>query len=176
MKDKKSSNYSISRQLTSKYRSLKLPKEIDYILLYTFLYKYCSDNIKDFLSLELKDKELTIDESYKNPAYQEIVSFDALKLYGYYIKRSEAFIDEVVNTNYSKPGFLPDFLKVFPEYAIFSSEYHNLDYFDDLFKTIDNEIETYEYDKEITDNICEMIYLIWIWSFVMFSISFSLPD
>lgn len=160
MKEKKSTNYTISRQLTSKYRNLKLPKEIDYILLYTFLYKYCSDNIKDFLSLELKDKELTIDESYKNPAYQEIVSFDALKLYGFYIKRPEAFIDEVVNTNYSKPGFLPDFLKIFPEYAIFSSEYHNLKYFDDLFKTIDNEIDTYEYDKEVTDNVCELIYLI----------------
>ena len=160
MKDKKLNNYTILKQLMSKFRTLTLPDEIDYIVLYTFLYKYCSDNIKDFLLLELKDKELTIDESYKNPAYQEIISFDALKLYGYYIKRSEAFIDEVVNNNYPKPGFLPDFLKIFPEYTIFSTEYHNLKYFDDLFKTIDNEIDTYEYGKEVTENVCEIIYLI----------------
>lgn len=160
MKDKKLTNFTILRQLLSKYRTAKLPNEMDYIVLYTFLYKYCSDNIKDFLSLELKDKELTIDESYRNPAYQEIVSFDALKLYGYYIKRPEAFIDEVVNNNYSKPGFLPDFLKIFPEYSIFSSEYHNLKYFDEFFKTIDNEIDTYEYDDEVTANICEIINLI----------------
>ncbi|MBR4447976.1 N-6 DNA methylase [Methanobrevibacter sp.] len=160
MKDKKSTNYTILKQLMSKSRGVKLPDEMDYIVLYTFLYKYCSDNIKDFLLLELKDKELTIDESYRNPAYQERVSFDALKLYGFYIKRSEAFIDEVVNNNYLKPGFLPDFLKIFPEYSIFSSEYHNLKYFDDLFKTIDNEIDTYEYDEEVTKNVCEIIYLI----------------
>ena len=160
MKEKKPTNYTILKKLMSSSRKSKLPREIDYIVLYTFLYKYCSDNIKDFLSLELKDKELTIDESYKNPAYQEIISFDALKLYGFYIKKSEAFIDEVVNTNYSKPGFLPDFLKVFPENIMFSSEYHNLKYFEDLFLTIDNEIDTYEYDKEVTENVCEIIYLI----------------
>ena len=160
MKEKKLTNHTILKRLMSSSRSLKLPREIDYIFLYTVLYKYCSDNIKDFLSLELKDKELTIDESYKNPAYQEIVSFDALKLYGFYIKRSEAFIDEVVNTNYTKPGFLPDFLKVFPENVMFSSEYHNLKYFDDLFLTVDNEIDTYAYDEEVTKNVCEIIYLI----------------
>ena len=160
MKDKKPTNYAILKQLMSKSRRLKLPREIDYIILYTFLYKYCSDNIKDFLSLELKDKELTIDESYKNPAYQEIITFDALKLYGFYIKKSDAFIDEVVTNNYMKPGFLPDFLKIFPENVLFSKEYHNLKYFDDLFMTIDNEIDTYEYDGEVTRNICEIIYLI----------------
>lgn len=159
MKDKKLTNRDISKQLISKLRKIKLPKEIDYIVLYTFLYKYCSDNIKDFLSLELKDKELTIDESYKNPAYQEIVTFDALKLYGFYIKKSEAFIDEVVN-DYLKPGFLPDFLKVFPENVLFSKEYHNLRYFDDFFITIDNEIDTYLYGETLTRDICEIIYLI----------------
>lgn len=78
---------------------------MDYIILYTFLYKYCSDNIKDYLLLELRDKEVTIDEAYKNDAYQELITFDALKLYGFYIKKSEAFIEEVVNNYYSKPGF-----------------------------------------------------------------------
>ena len=144
MKEKKLTNHTILRRLLSKSRKFELPREIDYIVLYTFLYKYCSDNIKDFLELELKDKELTIDESYKNPAYQELISFDALKLYGFYIKKSEAFIDEVVNDNYSKPGFLSDFLKIFPENVIFNTAHHNLKYLNDLF----------------TQNICEIIYLI----------------
>ena len=160
MKDKKSTNHTILKKLMSKSRRSKLPREVDFIFLYTFLYKYCSDNIKDFLLLELKDKELTIDESYRIPAYQERISFDSLKLYGYYITKSEAFIDEIVNNNYSKPGFLPDFLKVFPENVIFSSEYHNLKYFDEFFKAIDDEIDTYEYDNETMENICEIIYLI----------------
>ena len=160
MKEKKLTNHTILRRLLSNSRKSELPREIDYIVLYTFLYKYCSDNIKDFLELELKDKELTIDESYKNPAYQELITFDALKLYGFYIKKSEAFIDEVVNDNYSKPGFLPDFLKIFPENVIFNTEHHNLKYLNDLFQTIDNEIDTFRYGKEVTQNICEIIYLI----------------
>lgn len=160
MIDKKSTNYGILRQIMSKSRRVKLPLQMDYIILYTFLYKYCSDNIKDFLLLELKNKEVTIDEAYKNDAYQELIAFDALKLYGFYMRNSNAFIEEVVNNNYTKPGFLPDFLKVFPENIVFSSEYHNLKYFDDLFTAIDNEIDTFEFESEMTENICEIIYLI----------------
>ena len=42
---KKSDNYSILKNLISKSRNFKLPDEIDYIVIYTFLYKYCSDSI-----------------------------------------------------------------------------------------------------------------------------------
>jgi hypothetical protein len=110
--------------------------------------------------LELKDKEVTIDEAYKNDAYQEIISFDALKLYGFYIKKSDAFIEEVVYNNYQKPGFLPDFLKYFPENIIFSSEYHNLEYFNELFTTIENNVDALEFGSETVRNISEIIYLI----------------
>ena len=48
MKNKKSINYKILKMLMSQSRSYKLPPEIDYIVMYTFLYKYCSDTIKDF--------------------------------------------------------------------------------------------------------------------------------
>ena len=160
MRGKKSINYSILKQLMSKSRQFKLPAQIDYIVLYTFLYKYCSDNIREYLLLELKDKEVTIDEAYKNDAYQEIISFDALKLYGFYIKKSDAFIEEVVYNNYQKPGFLPDFLKYFPENIIFSSEYHNLEYFNELFTTIENNVDALEFGSETVRNISEIIYLI----------------
>ena len=160
MKNKKSINYKILKMLMSQSRSYKLPPEIDYIVMYTFLYKYCSDTIKDFLLLELRDKELTIDEAYRDKGYQERLLFDSLKLNGFYIKSSEAFIEEVVNSNYSKPGFLPDFLKIFPENIMFSSEYHNSDYFDYLFKTIDNEIDTFKFTSEEIHNVGEVINLI----------------
>jgi type I restriction enzyme M protein len=137
-----------------------MPPQMDYIIMYTFLYKYCSDTVRDFLLIELKDKELTIDEAYKNRMCQDQLVFDSLKLNGFYIKNSGAFIEEVVNSNYSKPGFLPDFLKVFPENVVFSSEYHNPDYFNHLFATIDNEIDTFEFTSEETHEICEIIKLI----------------
>lgn len=137
-----------------------MPLDMDYILLYTFLYKFCSDTVKDYLALELRSKELTIDEAYRDSSICAELNFDSLKLNGFFIKRSEAFIEEVVNNNYQKPGFLPDFLKVFPENIIFSSEYHNLDYFNDLFMTIDNEIDTFEFNSDQANRIGEIIYLI----------------
>ena len=160
MKNRKSVNYKILRMLMSQSRRYKLPPEIDYIVMYTFLYKYCSDTIKDFLLVELRDKELTIDEAYRDRGYQEHLAFDSLKLNGFYIKSSEAFIEEIVNNNYAKPGFLPDFLKIFPENIIFSSEYHNSDYFDYFFATIDNEIDTFQFTSEEAHNVSEIINLI----------------
>ena len=159
MKDKKSKNYSILRQLTSKSRRFKLPSQTDYIILYTFLYKYCSDIVKEFLLLNLKNKELTIDEAYENKEFSEELIFDSLKMNGFYIKKSDAFIEEVAS-NYTNSGFLTDFLKIFPEVVIFNSEYHNSDYFENLFKVIDDEIDTFEFSDEETKNIGEIIYLI----------------
>ena len=160
MKRKKSINSSILRRIMSISRKSEMPPQTDYIIMYTFLYKYCSDTVRDFLLIELKDKELTIDEAYKNRLCQDQLVFDSLKLNGFYIKSSEAFIEEVVSNNYSKPRFLPDFLKVFPENIIFSSEYNNPDYFDYLFSTIDNEIDTFAFSSEETHVICETIKLI----------------
>lgn len=174
MNRKKSVNYGILRRLMSQSRKSKLPPQIDYIVLYTFLYKYCSDTIKSYLSLELSDKELTIDEAYRDKGYQEMLVFDSLKLNGFYIKSSDAFIDEVVSNNYLKPGFIQDFLKVFPENIIFSSEYHNMEYFDYFFTTIDNEIDTFEFTSEESRNVCEIINL--ISQFDIFDLQFRFAD
>ena len=174
MRNSKSINYKILRMLMSQSRGCKLPPETDYIVMYAFLYKYCSDTIRDFLLFELRDKELTIDEAYRDKGYQEHLLFDSLKLNGFYIKSSEAFIEEVVNNNYSKPGFLPDFLKIFPENIVFSSEYHNSDYFDYLFATIDNEIDTFKFTSEEAHNIGEIINL--ISQFDVFDSDFEFSD
>lgn len=174
MKSKKSINHNILRRLMSQSRRYDLPPEIDYIVMYTFLYKYCSDTVKDFLLFELKNKELTIDEAYRDKGYQEMLMFDSLKLNGFYIKSSEAFIEEVVSTNYSKPGFLPDFLKVFPENIVFSSEYHDLDYFNYFFKSIDNEIDTFRFSREEAHNVGEIINL--ISQFDVFDSEFEFSD
>ena len=160
MNDRKSTNYSILKQLMSKSRRITISPKIDYIIIYTFLYKYCSDRVKDFLDFELKDKNINIAEAYRDKSLEVELSFDSLTLNGFYIKNSNAFIEEFINYNDMKPGFLPDFLKVFPEYTIFNLEYHNLEYFNQLFKIIDDEIDTHEFDSNVTENILEIIRLI----------------
>ena len=141
-------------------RRQELPSEINYIILYTFLYKYCSDHTKSCVLLELKDKELTIDEAYRSGVYQGELSFDSLKLNGFFIKKPDAFIDEVVTNYYLKPGFLEEFLKIFPQNTIFNSEYHNMQYFDHLFKIVDDNLYRFNFDSETNKTIGEIIYLI----------------
>lgn len=43
---------------------------------------------------------------------------------------------------------------------IFSSEYHNLKYFNELFTAIENEVDTIKFDREINQSISEIIHLI----------------
>jgi type I restriction enzyme M protein len=160
MRNKKSSNLSVLKRIMSKSRSFDWPLEMDYVIIYTFLYKFCSDQIKDHLLFELKNRELTIDEAYENESYQEMLSFDILKLYGFYIKKPEAFMDEVINASNSKKEFLADFLEIFPQNIIFNSEYCNKQYFDDLFDAVSDNVDITRYGIDMIENIEEVIYLI----------------
>ena len=159
---KKSNNYFVLKNLISKSRNFKLPDEIDYIVIYTFLYKYCSDSLKDQFMMTLQDKEMTLDEAYVSNYYQEVLKEDAMKLYGFHIEKPEAFIDEVINNDYSDRFFLSNFFRVFPRNLTFSSDSKKSQYFDFLFKTLREEIniDKYEFESEIKLAIKEIIYAI----------------
>lgn len=159
---KKSDNYSILRNLISKSRNFKLPDEIDYIVIYTFLYKYCSDSIKDHFLMLLQNKEMTLDEAYKSNYYQEVLKEDAMHSYGFHIEKPGAFIDEVINNRYSDRFFLSDFFDIFPKNITFASGSKGKKYFEFLFKTLSQEIkiDRYEYESEIKLAIKEIIYAI----------------
>lgn len=159
---RKSNNYSILRNLTSKARSFKLPDEIDYIVIYTFLYKYCSDSLKDHFLMTLEDKEMTLDEAYDSNYYREVLKEDSMHLYGFHIEKPDAFIDEVINNSYSDRFFLSEFFTVFPRNITFSKDSKEKEYFDFLFKSISQEIkiDKYEFESEVKLAIKEIIYAI----------------
>lgn len=159
---KKSDNYSILKNLISKSRNFKLPDEIDYIVIYTFLYKYCSDSIKDHFLMVLQDKEMTLDEAYKSNYYQEVLKEVSMHLYGFHIEKPNAFIDEVINNSYSDRFFLSRFFKIFPQNITFASDSKDKEYFEFLFKTLSKEIkiDKYEYESEVKLAIKEIIYAI----------------
>ncbi|WP_405294236.1 N-6 DNA methylase [Methanobrevibacter sp.] len=160
MNYRKSTNRNTLKQIMHYLRRDELPPETDFIILYSFLYKYCSDHTKSSLLFELKSKKISISEAYRSGIFQSEISLDLLKLNGFFIKKPEAFIEEVVNANYLKPGFLQEFLRVFPEFTIFNSEYHNMQYFDHLFKITDEIIHRFKFDSQANKNLCEIIYLI----------------
>ncbi len=157
---KKPVNYKILKRIMSKLRMAESHFNTNYAVLYAFFYKYCSDSIKDFLMDELKDKELTIDEAYRNKISYEQLLFDSLHMNGFFIKKSDAFIDELVNSKTSKRRFLEEFLGVFPRNIIFNSEYHNLKYFKDFFNIIREGIDISQLNDSQVNDLCEIIVLI----------------
>lgn len=159
---KKSNNYTILKNLISKSRNFKLPDEIDYIVLYTFLYKYCSDSIKNHFLMALQDKEMTLDEAYASNYYQEVLKEDAMHLYGFHIEKPEAFIDEVINNSYSDRFFLSEFFNVFPRNLTFASNSRESEYFKFLFQTFQEiiKVDKHEFESEIKLSIKEIIYAI----------------
>ena len=157
-----STNYKILRNLISKSRRFNLPPQIDYVIIYTFLYKYCSDSLKDHFLMAIQDKEITLDEAYRDGYYQEVLREDAMHLFGYHFENPEAFIDEVINKNYSDRFFLTDFFRVFPDNITFDEKSKDREYFKLLFKTIREEISVkdFEFDNEMNLAIKEIIFSI----------------
>lgn len=157
----KSTNYNLLKNLISKSRSYTLPDEISYIIIYTFLYKYCSDSLKDHFMLLIQDKEITLDEAFNDQHYREIFRDDAFHLYGFHIEKSEAFIDEVINNSYSDRFFLTDFFNLFEKNITFDNN-KDKQYFRFLFNTISQKIhvDKYEFDNEMNLAIKEIIYSI----------------
>ena len=110
----------------------------------------------------LQDKEMTLDEAYGNEYYQEILKEDAMHLFGYHIKKPDAFIDEVINNNYSDRFFLSMFFRVFPKNIEFDENSKDKKYFESLFRTLNDElsIKEYEFDNEMDLAIKEVIFAI----------------
>ena len=160
MSGSESGNYEILKQLMSKLRRIDVSTPLDYIILYTFSYKYVSDFVKDSVSLQLKNEDITMDEAYRDVDNIDNLRSYSLKNYGFFINSSESFIEEVVGNSYPQSDFLEDYLKKFPREAVFSQQHYNLNYFDEFFKAVDDEVNVSEFDEELIHDIWEIIYLI----------------
>ena len=57
----KSTNRLILKKFSQKIKDLKIPPNINYIIIYTFLYKFCSDHLKDHFLMLIEDEEVTLD-------------------------------------------------------------------------------------------------------------------
>ena len=82
----KSNNYRIVKELLSKSEQSELPSEIGYVIIYSFLFKYFSDNLKDYLLFEIQSEELTLDEAYKLPKYRRCLDITLKNLTHFMMK------------------------------------------------------------------------------------------
>ncbi len=162
IKRRKSQNYTIFRNLRSKLRHSDYSKETAYLLVFTFLYKYCSDSLKDYFLSVVEDKEMTLDEAFEDSYCQEIFKNDAFHMFGYYINKPEAYIDEVINTEYTGRFFLSKFFRAFRQNIEFVPNSNHEKYFNFMFELFDEEVnlKKLEFDSELNLIYKDLIFSI----------------
>ncbi len=161
-RQKRSSNSTIFRNIRTKLRQADYSRDVAYLLVFTFLYKYCSDSLKDYFLSAIEDKEITLDEAFIDPYYQEVFKNDAFHMFGYYINKPEAYIDEVINTKYPERFFLSSFFSSFIQNIEFVPDSNYEKYFRFIFDAFKREINLneLEYDSEHNLLYKDLIYSI----------------
>ena len=159
---KRSTNSTIFRNIRSKLRQADYSRDVSYLLVFTFLYKYCSDSLKDYFLSAIEDKEITLDEAFANPMYKKMFRNDAFHMFGYYINSPEAYIDEVINTKYSDRFFLSEFYNAFRENIEFMPNSNYGKYFGFLFNAFKRQINIAKLEHDSERNLLykDLIYSI----------------
>ena len=159
---KRSTNSTIFRNIRTKLRQADYSRDVSYLLVFTFLYKYCSDSLKDYFLSAIEDKEITLDEAFANPMYKKMFRNDAFHMFGYYINSPEAYIDEVINTKYSDRFFLSEFYRAFRENIEFMPNSNYGKYFGFLFNAFKRQINIAKLEHDSERNLLykDLIYSI----------------
>lgn len=143
-----SPNYQTLKEITSKSRTARLSYDAQYMVIYAFLYKYCSDSLKDHFISELQTQEVTLDEAYKIGLVKSEFKRDADNMFGYFIEKPDAFFDEVMNNHFTSKDFFTQFFKSFTENVTFEGSPGNEKYFKELFDTVQ---ESFNFNIDTTD-------------------------
>ena len=161
-KSKMSNNYNVLREILSRTRQISVSPDISYMIVYTFLYKYCSDTLKDYFLTILEDKAITLDEAYCDMHYRQIFRDDGLQLFGYFINDPDCFFDEVINDKYTDDFFLTEFFTAFTRNVEFQKGSNYESYFNFIFDSVRDVINFNKYEFEGENHILakEIIYLI----------------
>ena len=159
---KSSRNHKILRNILSKTRQVELSPDVSYILVYAFLYKYCSDLLKEYFLSVIEDKAVTLDEAYRNDMSHQLLRRDAFEMFGYHIKSPDFFIDEVINNSYSERFFIHTFFKAFSQNVEFPKNSNYEKYFSFIFESVEQEINLnkFEFEGESHLIVKDIIYSI----------------
>lgn len=159
---KSSRNHKILRNILSKTRQIELSQDVSYLLVYAFLYKYCSDLLKEYFLSVIEDKAVTLDEAYRNDMSHQLLRQDAFEMFGYHIKSPDFFIDEVINNSYSERFFIHTFFKAFSQNVEFPESSNYEKYFNFIFESVEQEINLnkFEFEGESHLIVKDIIYSI----------------
>ncbi|MBQ6099309.1 MAG: N-6 DNA methylase [Methanobrevibacter sp.] len=159
-KSKPSKNYKLMRQISSKIRKLDASEDVQYLIIYSFLYKYCSDSLKDYLLSSIADKEITLDEAYEK--IKPDLKTDAIKTFGFFINDADYFIDDVINSAFSGRFFTHHFFSAFRQNVEFEEGSNYEKYFSFIFDAVEHAVNfsKFEYVGEKHLVVKDIIYAI----------------
>ncbi|WP_407391615.1 N-6 DNA methylase [Methanobrevibacter sp.] len=157
-----SNNRAVLKEIISKSRTAHFPLETQYLIIYAFIYKYCSDSLKDHFLMVLQEREVTLDEAYERKLYEEEFKNDAYHMYGYYIEKSYCYFDEVINDRFESETFLKDFFEAFSENVSFPKSSGDEKYLNQIFDAVREEFpfELFAANSENTQLLKDIIRLI----------------
>ena len=145
---KSSPNHKILRNILLKIRQTDISQEVSYLIVYSFLYKYCSDSLKEYFLSVIEDKALTLDEAYKNEMSRDMLKDDAFHMFGYHITGPDFFIDEVISNSYSDRFFIHEFFTAFSKNVEFPQDSNYEKYFKFIFDAVSQEINLNKFEFE----------------------------
>lgn len=159
---RKPGNYKIFRDIRSKTRQAEITPDMSYLIVYAFLYKYCSDLLKDYFIDSIQDKEMTLDEAFKDGYTKELFREDANHMFGYFINESDYFIDEIINARYSDRFFIYEFVHAFSGHVELTEGSMYEKYFSFIFDAVKSEVNLNKFEFEGENHLIvkEIIYSI----------------
>ena len=158
----KSYNRNIVNGMIRSSRRNKSSVNLSYFVLYAFLYKYLSDNLKYYLSRLIDGTMGDIKRCYADFDEKQSMRENALNDLGYFIENFDALLDQLVGERYVDEFFIGDFLNTLKENIVFSKGNPASEYFDTIIDAVDNSSKFYmmDYDNDLNVMLIDYIYSI----------------
>lgn len=159
---RKVGNKKILRDILSKTRHSEFSPDMAYIIIYAFLYKFCSDSVKNHILSVIAEKEITLDEAFRDEDMVSSFKYDADNMYGFFIGEPDFFIDEVINAKYSDRFFIYEFFNAFSGHVEFPEGSNYEKYFRFIFDAVSSEVNLNKFEFEGENHLIakEIIYSI----------------
>ena len=162
MRNKYSNNLRNLRTIISKIRQIRITPDISYMVAYTFLYKYCSDSLKEYLLMLIEDKAITLDEAYSDEKCRKMFKSQSIQKHGFFINSPDCFFDEVINRSFSENYFVYTFFKSFSGSMEFGEKSNYEKYFHFIFDALKDVVNfnKYEFEGENHLIVKDIVYAI----------------
>lgn len=157
-----SNNFRKLRTIMSKMRQLESSRESQYLIIYSFLYKYCSDKLKRYLSNLCREREITLKDAYRDEFLKEIFRNESFKELGYFINNQNCFFDNVIYNCYSDDFFIYDVYESFRKNVEFRFDSKYQEYFDLIFEEVSHAVNFNKFEFTNPNHLIvkEIIYII----------------